>query len=136
MNTSCQNTTKSICFCWYTNISNYNYMFRPFLVAIIRLYIPSFKSYVQYAMFDDEISIILVYNTIYNNVCIPAEANKLSCVLTTSYIVFMFTHTTGMSHLKLKFVEYLWNVTDVRKRNPQRKILSHCHSVDHKSDMN
>ena len=44
-----QNTTKFICFCWYTNISNYNYMFRPFLVTIIRLYIPSFKSYVQYA---------------------------------------------------------------------------------------
>ena len=28
-------------------ISNYNYMFRPYLVAIIRLYILSFKSFVQ-----------------------------------------------------------------------------------------
>jgi hypothetical protein len=44
--TSSQNTNKFICFSWYTNISNYNYMFRSFLVAIISLYIPSFKSYV------------------------------------------------------------------------------------------
>jgi len=29
--TSSQNKTKFICFCCYTNISNYNYMFRPFL---------------------------------------------------------------------------------------------------------
>ena len=43
---STQNTTKFICFCCHTNISNYNYMFRPFLVVIIRLYIPNFKSYV------------------------------------------------------------------------------------------
>jgi len=50
-------------------MSNYNYMLRPFLVAIIRLYIPSFKSYVQYVnktMFDDEVSNILIYNVIYN----------------------------------------------------------------------
>ena len=67
--TSSQNMTKFICFCWYTNMSNYNYMLRPFLVAIIRLYIPSFKSYVQYVnktMFDDEVSNILIYNVIYN----------------------------------------------------------------------
>jgi len=32
--TSSQNTTKFICFCRYTNISNYNYMFLAFLVAI------------------------------------------------------------------------------------------------------
>jgi len=47
-------------------------MFWPFLVAIIRLYVPSFKSYVQYAnytMFDDEISIILIYNIIHNKLC-------------------------------------------------------------------
>jgi hypothetical protein len=40
-------------------------MFRPFLVAIIRKYIPSFKNDVQYAnytMFDNEISIILIAN--------------------------------------------------------------------------
>jgi hypothetical protein len=47
--TSSENTTKFIRLCWYTNISNYNYMSRPFLVAIIRLYFPSFKSYVKYA---------------------------------------------------------------------------------------
>jgi len=38
-------TTKFICYYWYTNFSDYNYMFRPVLVAIIRLYIPSFKSF-------------------------------------------------------------------------------------------
>jgi hypothetical protein len=37
---------------------------------------------------------------VIDNICIPAEANKLSCVLTTSYIVFMFTHTTGYLTLK------------------------------------
>jgi hypothetical protein len=69
---SSQNKTKFICFCWSTDISNYNYMLRPFLLAIIRLYIPSFKSYVQYAyltMFDDEVSNILIYNVIYNKLC-------------------------------------------------------------------
>jgi hypothetical protein len=42
------------------------------------------------------------------NICIPAEANKLNCVLTTSYIVFMFTHTTGMSHLKVNVFIYFY----------------------------
>jgi hypothetical protein len=39
-----QNTTEFICYCWYKNFSNYNCMFRLFIVAIIRLYIHSFKS--------------------------------------------------------------------------------------------
>jgi hypothetical protein len=39
-------------------------MFRPYLVAIFRLYIPSLQSlytYANYAVYDDDISIILVY---------------------------------------------------------------------------
>jgi len=33
---------------WYlSSFSNYDYMFRPYLVAIIRLYILSIKSFVQ-----------------------------------------------------------------------------------------
>ena len=40
------NTTKFyLLYCY--KISNYNYMFRPYLVAIIRLYILIFKSFVQ-----------------------------------------------------------------------------------------
>jgi hypothetical protein len=43
-----------------------NYMFRPFLLAIIRLYIPSFKSmYNKLIMFDDEMSIILMHSIQY-----------------------------------------------------------------------
>ena len=38
-------TQLSFIFYAVIQISNYNYMFRPYLVAIIMLYIPSFKSF-------------------------------------------------------------------------------------------
>jgi len=40
-----QNTTEFYLLLLVYKFSNYNYMFRPFLVAIIRLYIPDFKSF-------------------------------------------------------------------------------------------
>ena len=44
------------------------------------------------------------------NISIPAEANKLSCVLTTSYIVFMFTQW-GCLTLKLYYHSDLHKIT-------------------------
>jgi len=45
------------------------------------------------------------------NICTPAEANKHSCVLTTSYIVFMFSLVLFLGSIVFKV--FMSSLTDV-----------------------